>query len=93
MVSAGLFPKFENDVLWLTSVLELWDGICCLFAKREKPWVDTVIKFAQLFCKDTRQKSASVENAEVSRFCLEAHVPIGDRSQRCLMYVIDGLNG
>eukprot|EP00803_Ostreobium_quekettii_P004130 evm.model.scf_1618.2 EVM.evm.TU.scf_1618.2 scf_1618:7747-16451(-) len=70
---AGTLHDFGSDHRWLTSVLELWDGICCLYSTRAKPWVDKLMQFARLFNEDTRHTSACVANAKFFSKSMDDH--------------------
>lgn len=49
----------------LTHLMELWDGVCCLYAKQSKPAgpLSQLLALLKLFPADTRNAAAS--NARV----------------------------
>jgi hypothetical protein len=71
----GILESAVEAVLWaqpsvhvsatLVPLLELWDGVCCLFLGRAKPapWVNLIMRAAKAFTPE--QRGAAAEAAEV----------------------------
>lgn len=56
----------------LVPVLELWDGVCCLFEKGAKPanWLGHVLRALKLFSAESRTDAVSL--AEVNHLVLHS---------------------
>jgi len=69
----GVLEKYCEALAWLkakegplssahlTPLLELWDGVCCLFKTGAKPsnWLGHLLRLLKLFTEDVRAEAAS----------------------------------
>ena len=68
----------QQQVKLLVPVLELWDGVCCLFAAAKKPsgWLAQLLRALKLFPEEARALAASS-----AKVCPSSPVPA--HSQPC----------